>query len=348
MEHMQPMKQMDQREHDRGHSTARLATVAALAAGAAALVARMRPSAEMRLAKFALRRMPAPVPADADAARRKYAGRRYPVAAPVTDGVRRRCEVREDRTLGQPVYTLTPKRGGSGWHILYTHGGAFVDALTTAHWGMIGALIDATGATVTVPIYPLAPEHTHEAAFQLLEQVYRDLLERVAPERLVLCGDSAGGNLALAQALRYRDAGLPLPGHLVLFAPALDLTLANPEARAIEPRDPLIRIDGAREIMRWWAGTTDPGSPALSPLAADLRGLPPIQLYQGTDDVLMPDARILRDRVTAAGGRIAYHETPGGFHVFMMATFTPEAKEVFRQVALELERPAALVAGRRS
>ena len=143
-------------ETRRGHSTARLATVAALAAGAAVLVARMRPSAAMRLTTFALRRMPSPVSADADAARRKYVGREYPAPAPVTDGVRRRCEVREERVLGQPVYTLTPKRGGSGWHVLYTHGGAFVDALTTAHWGIIAALVDATGATVTVPIYPLA------------------------------------------------------------------------------------------------------------------------------------------------------------------------------------------------
>ncbi len=85
-----------------------------------------------------------------------------------------------------------------------------------------------------------------------------------------------------------------------------------------------------------------------SPPTADLRGLPPIQLYQGTDDVLLPDARTLRDRVTAARGRIAYHETPAGFHVFVMATFTPEAKAVFRQVALGLERPDPPAAGRRA
>ena len=342
---MEPMSPPDQR---RGHSTARLAAAAAVGAAAGGLVARLRPSAEMRLMKVLLPRMVEPLPADAGAARRAYAGRRYPSPASVTQGVRRLCEVREDRSLGEVVYTLTPKRGGSGWHIIYTHGGAFVDAMAKPHWDIVAALVAATGATVTVPIYPLAPEHTHEEAFRHLEQVYRGLLELVAPDRLILCGDSAGGNLALAQALRHREAGLPLPGHIVLFSPLVDLTLADPEARALESRDFLGRIDGAREMTRWWAGTADPRSPALSPLAADLRGLPPIQIYQGTDDICLADARTLRDRVMAAGGRVAYHETEGGFHVFMAATFAPEAKEVFRQIAAELQRSVSRVPARRA
>jgi acetyl esterase/lipase len=332
---------MRHREPTGPHPAARLAGVALVAAGSAAILSSLRPSAQMRLATLALRWTSRPT-RDAEAARRGVAGRSDPRPAPTTSGVRRRCAVHEAQVLGRPVYTLTPRRGGSRWHILYTHGGAFVNPLQKAHWDIVAALVDATGATVTVPLYPLAPEHTHEAAFRQLDAVYRRLLARVAPARIVLCGDSAGANLALAQALRCRDAGIPLPGHVVLFSPWLDLAMANPAARAVEPLDVMLRVDALREWGRWWAGTADPGSPALSPLAADLGGLPPIQLYQGTHDVLLPDARTFRDRVAAAGGRLAYHETRGGFHAFMGATFTPEAQHVFRQLRAHLRAaPAA-------
>jgi epsilon-lactone hydrolase len=219
---------------------------------------------------------------------------------------------------------------------VYTHGGGFVNPLRSGHWHTVRALVEATGATVTVPAYPLAPEHTHEATFRLLEQLHRDLLARVAPERIVHCGDSAGGNLALTQALHFRARGLPLPGHLVLFSPWLDLTMADPEAEALEPRDLMLRVGTLRRWGRWWAGAADPRTPTLSPLYADadaLRALPPIQLFVGTDDVLLPDCRTLRDRVAAAGGRLVYDETPHGFHAFMAATFAPEAKRVLRRVA---------------
>jgi acetyl esterase/lipase len=177
--------------------------------------------------------------------------------------------------LGQVVYTLTPRRdaadsragGEGGWHLVYTHGGGFVHPLMRSHWAIIAALIDVTGATVTVPIYPLAPEHQHPEAFRELEQVYRGLLDQVAAERIVLCGDSAGGNLALAQALYYRERGLPLPGHLVLFSPWLDLTMSNPEAREVEPRDLTLRIDRLRKWGGWWA------PPAAHRQAPDVGGL---------------------------------------------------------------------------
>ncbi|RKH03695.1 steryl acetyl hydrolase [Corallococcus sp. CA047B] len=265
--------------------------------------------------------------------RHEYAGRKYPPPAPLGHSLRKRCDVREERVLGQVVYTLTPKAGASGWHVIYTHGGAFVNPLQGAHWDIIERLIRETGAMVTVPLYPLAPEHPYTEAFRLLEQVYRDVLRNVSPGRIVLCGDSAGGNLAITQALHFRSQNLPLPGHLLLFAPWLDLTMSHPEVAAVEPRDVMLRAAELVEWGRWWAGSSDPRGPLLSPLFTDLGGLPPIHIEQGTDDLFLPDARRLRDQVTAAGGQVELHETRGGFHVFMGATFTPEAHAVFRRIA---------------
>jgi monoterpene epsilon-lactone hydrolase len=269
--------------------------------------------------------------------RRKYFGRRYPSPAPITDRLRDLCQIQEDRVSDKLVYTLKPKSGGSSWHIIYTHGGAYVNALIKPHWSIIEALIKATGATATIPTYPLAPKHQYMEAYHELEQVYRRASQEVTPERIVLCGDSSGGGLALGQALYYRAQGLPLPGHLILFSPWLDVTMSNPEAKGLEPKViNMSHIDVLRDIGGWWAGSADPKTPVISPIFGDLHNLPPIQVYIGTRDVLLPDAKKLRDLVLAAGGQIQLYETNGGFHVFMGATFTPEAKRVFWQVAENL------------
>jgi epsilon-lactone hydrolase len=268
-------------------------------------------------------------PAELDGA---YVGRRTPAWPALPRRLRAACHVEEAEVLGRTVYTLTPRRRPSGWHIVYTHGGSFVNPLVYAHWWIIEALVRTTGATVIVPMYPLAPEHAFARAHELLEVVYRGLVAKVAPARVVLAGDSAGGNLALVQAILYRDQGLPLPGRLILFAPWLDLTMSNPEAAEVERRDVMLRIAELRHCGAWWAGETDPRDPRLSPIFAELAGLPPMLVYQGSDDVLAPDGRLLRDRVARAGGHVELRETAGAFHVFMGATFTREARAVFEHI----------------
>src|SRR5881275_163540 len=118
------------------------------------------PSLRMRLVK-AIRatydRMPDPA-----GARKIHAHRTYPAPALLPLSFRKRYDVREMRVRGEPVSTLLPKAGPSGWHIIYTHGGGYVNALGNTHWEIIRALLEATGASVTVPIYPLAPEHSYQ------------------------------------------------------------------------------------------------------------------------------------------------------------------------------------------
>jgi epsilon-lactone hydrolase len=271
-------------------------------------------------------------PSDAAELRRIYAQRPHPEAAPITRGIRRSCHVEAGRISGRVVYTVRPRLGASSWHVIYTHGGGFVDALIKPHWDIIQSLVAATGATVTVPLYPLAPEHEHGEAFAFLEEVYRKVLEYVRPADLILCGDSAGGNLALAQTLYFRDRFLPQPAHLILFSPLADAAACNPDMVALERHDVMLRLSAVQQWGQWWAGSTDLQSPLISPLYGDLRQVPPIQLYIGSDDILLPDARRLRDRVLEAGSRITFRETPGGIHVFVGAPFTPEAKTVFRQI----------------
>ena len=234
---------------------------------------------------------------------------------------------------GQTVVTLKQRSGRSEQHILYLHGGAYFSPMLAAHWSIIGALIQATGASVTVPLYALAPENDYQRGTALVDAVYGQLEEQHPGERIVVAGDSSGGNFALNLVLRRRDGGQTLPDRLILFAPWLDLAMRDERATVMETEDVMLGVAGLRLCGRWWAGDLDPGSPQFSPQVADLSGLPPIALFQGDRDIFVIDARTFVDRCRAAEVDCRYYEYPGAFHVFMGVTFLPETRDVFRIIA---------------
>ncbi len=307
-----------------------------------ALLAREQGSIAMRAATLALKASGKPL-ADVDTARRAVTTRRYPDAEPIPESLSKIVVVSQQQVDGHRVVTLTPRTATSRWHIIYYHGGAYVNEITKPHWDIIKALIDATGATVTVPIYPLAPEHNNRDAFSFVTGVYRQIVAKTAPDNVVLVGDSAGGGIAIGEALELRRQGLPAPARLILFSPWLDLTMADPVARTLEPVDVMLTVDSLRAFGKMWAAGDDARLARLSPLYAELAGLPPIDLYQGTHDIFVVDARTFVRKVRMAGGAIHYGEYRGAFHVFVGATFTPEAKQVFREIGTVMPRGAVNV-----
>jgi epsilon-lactone hydrolase len=298
---------------------------------------RNRGSLAMRAAAFLIKARGKPL-ANVEKFRKTISNRVYPSPAAIPTSMQRLLDVHEDMIGGRKVLTLAPKAGASRWHIVYHHGGGYVGALIAPHWNVIHALIDATGATVTVPMYPLAPEFNNRDAFPFLAEVYRSVLAKTSATEIVLAGDSAGGGLALGQALELARLGLPLPARIILFAPWLDLTLSDPAAREVEARDLMLSIEALRLSGQWWAAGDDMRLPRLSPLYADLGGLPPINIYQGADDLLVADARSFARKGRAAGNDLRYREFPGAFHVFVAATAAPEAKTVFAEIGEHLSR----------
>lgn len=273
--------------------------------------------------------------------RNKIEQRSYPAPAPMPRNFRKLFHTQEYQVDGHPVFTIAPRhgKGKASIQVIYTHGGAYFGALQWIHWSIIRQLVERVGAQVTVPIYPLAPEHTYRDAFPMLEGVYRKVLNETPNEKIVLCGDSAGGGFALAQALHYRDLGLRLPDRLVLFSPWLDITMSNPDIALVEPHDIMLGTPGLLQCGVWWAGGDDPRSPLLSPIFGDLAGMPPMDLFMGTAELFIADARKLKEKVIAAGGLVNVYEYPGAFHVFVGATITPESKRAFTQVAESLGLP---------
>jgi acetyl esterase/lipase len=185
--------------------------------------------------------------------------------------------------------------------------------------------------SVTVPLYDVVPEAPHARQDALADAVYAELAATHDPARIILNGDSAGGHMALALALRLARAGGPMPGKLALFAPWLDLTLADPAIAAVEPHDLMLKIGTLRACGAMVAGSRDPASAEVSPLytpQAELALLPPTRIWTGRHDLFIVDSRTFVSKLRAAGVDARLYEYEAAPHVFMAITPTREAKDV--------------------
>ncbi|MEU5884596.1 alpha/beta hydrolase [Spirillospora sp. NPDC047279] len=208
--------------------------------------------------------------------------------------------------------------------VLYLHGGAYIGEIVRPHWNLIAQLTEAP-AEVIVPLYPLAP---YGRAASVVAAT-AELITATAPT--VLMGDSAGGGLALAAALRLRDQGADLPSRVVLISPWLDVTMTAPLQDAIEPVDPMLARPGLAEAGRLWAADLDVRHPDVSPLHGSFEGLPPTTVHCGTRDLLLTDSRTFTKAATKAGVQVDYHEAPGQPHVYPLMP-TPEGRAARRSI----------------
>ncbi|MCA2208759.1 alpha/beta hydrolase fold domain-containing protein [Nocardia rosealba] len=236
------------------------------------------------------------------------------------------------RDRGWPVYTLTPRTGKPRGGLVYAHGGGWVGEIAVQHWRLAAMLAIRARLTVTVPIYPLIPFGTAADVIPRVADLVRTSADEHGPT--FLAGDSAGGQIALSTALHLRDLGTTLP-RTVLISPALDLTLENPQIDIVQQRDPWLGRDGGLVYGRRWSGELPMKDPMVSPLFGDLTGLGPLTLFTGTDDILNPDARLLRDKARAAGVDLDYIEEPGLVHVYPL-TPSPEGARARRRIVTTL------------
>jgi acetyl esterase/lipase len=267
-----------------------------------------------------------------DANLTRLLSRTYPEPAPVPPPLLKRYEVSTSEVHGRPVLRLTPRHRPSSGHLVYTHGGAYVQALITPHWLMLDRATRGTGVTITVPLYELAPEGNVTGAFTFLRKVYAQAVDEVGAPNVTLAGDSSGGGLALGQALDYRDTGLPRPRQVVLFSPWVDVSMTHPGIASLQRHDPSLRADLLAMAGALWADDLDIHDQRVSPLLADLTGLPPVHVFQGGRDILALDACVLAARLRDAGNTGTFTLVPSGFHVYMGAVWTPEARATLRVV----------------
>ena len=257
--------------------------------------------------------------------------------APPPRGLTRRHDVSQRTVAGFPVWTVRPRAGASS-AALYLHGGAYLAGIAPQHWALIGRIADA-GVRVEVPLYGLAPQHTHREAYPFLHAVWRELTADSVPGGVALAGDSAGGGLALGLVQELpADDGARLPDRLVLLSPWLDLTLGNPRIPGFERQDPWLARPGLLEAGRAWAGGDDATLPRLSPGNGRLDGLPPTAVFVGTREIAYPDAEEFAAAASSAGVAVDLTVAEGAVHVYPLVP-APEGAEGRRAVV-------AAIAGR--
>ncbi|CAM2858316.1 alpha/beta hydrolase fold domain-containing protein [Mycobacterium intermedium] len=246
---------------------------------------------------------------------------RLPYSGQPSARVRKKIEVTRADVNGRPVYQVRPRLLNGdrpNGHLLYLHGGAYVlDLMPHFHWPAIAKLAIITGRTMTVPIYPIAPEHTYREVFPFLLQVYRELLDAHDPESIAVIGDSAGGGMAFALCHALRDAGLPQPTDAVLLSPWMHVGLPDPGVPAVAKIDPFLNLDDLRAAGLRYAGGDPLDTPLVSPSMGPLEGLPRLTIFTGTHDVLNPDTRAFRKRALAEGLDVGWYEREGALHVWM-------------------------------
>jgi epsilon-lactone hydrolase len=201
--------------------------------------------------------------------------------------------------------------------VLYFHGGVYVisDAFLAAD--LASQVGRRTGAKVISVDYRLAPEHPHPAAVDDAFAAYEGLLSGgVAPSDIVFAGESAGGGLAVATLVNARDAGLALPAAAFLMSPYVDLTLAGTTMDTKHHVDPLLNRELLEPRVADYTSGQDPALPLISPIFADLSGLPPLIIQAGSHEVLLDDAVRLARQAAAANVEVTLDITPRVPHVF--------------------------------
>jgi epsilon-lactone hydrolase len=209
---------------------------------------------------------------------------------------------------------------------LFVHGGGHAMGSAFGYRHLAGALALAADTGVLVPEYRLAPEYPFPASLSDLVRAYQWLLDAGA-DPITLVGDSSGGGLAVSLLLRLRQDGLPLPAGAVLMCPWIDLTCTIQQVGPGEAQ-PLLTLEWGRRCAAAYVGDHPIDDPLLSPLVADLSGLPPLLVQSATGDAVREDAHQLVDRVQAHGGEARlelYPVATHDFHIFW--SFLPEAAD---------------------
>jgi monoterpene epsilon-lactone hydrolase len=214
--------------------------------------------------------------------------------------------------------------------VLYLHGGGYVIGSPRSHRHLAAAIGRAAGVATLLPDYRLAPEHPFPAAVEDAVAAYRWLLGTgVAPSRVAIAGDSAGGGLTLATLLALRDRKLALPACGVCLSPWVDLEGTGKSAQPGGADDPLLELEGLREMGQHYAAKSL-RDPLAAPLHADFRDLPPLLIQVGTRELLLDDSTRVAEKAKAAGVDVTLEPWEGLIHVWQL--FGPSMPEAVQAV----------------
>lgn len=204
------------------------------------------------------------------------------------------CYITSNEFIGRKIFTLTPKiKNEKEKYILYFHGGSYIAETSGEHWNFLENLVKDTGYTVILPDYPLAPKYTYEDVFTMIKPLYKEIIERISPEDLIMMGDSAGGGMALALEENLSEENEELPSKLILISPWLDTRMENSKIDEVQKNDKDLNKEALKLAGIAYKGKNGKDTYLVNPIDGPLDKLKNVTIYTGTYDILNPDVEIL-------------------------------------------------------
>ena len=228
-------------------------------------------------------------------------------------------------------FVLSPKKlSAKAPCLIYLHGGGFICGNADYAKGFGITLAVRFGVKVFCPAYRLAPENPAPAALEDALTAYCYLLEKGYSSRhITLCGESAGGGLCYALAMKLREKNMPMPAGIIAISPWVDLTASGTSYIENEERDPSL----SKERLQFYASlyVEDKKDPYVSPIFGDFHGMPPSLIFVGGDEVMLSDAETLYQKLTEAGCSAKLQIKPGMWHAYILYG-TKESKSDFAMI----------------
>ena len=212
--------------------------------------------------------------------------------------------------------------------VIYLHGGIYVNEIKLPHIIFCDKLAKEINATVFTPIYPLAPNHTYEETYEIVEKLYDYLLTMNKP--IIIMGDSAGGGLSAAFCEYLAAKDMPQPQNLILLSPWVDVSMSENYDNI--DVDPMLGVDGLREMGETWAGNLDPKDYKVSPLFGDVSKLPKTTIFVGTHEIFLSDVTEFYNKLKDNGIDVELNVGEEMTHVYPLYPLVPEAKEAFNHI----------------
>ena len=211
--------------------------------------------------------------------------------------------------------------------VIYLHGGIYVNEIRLPHIIFCDKLAKKVNACVFAPIYPLAPNHSYEETYDIVEKLYDYFLTLKKP--VIIIGDSAGGGLSAAFSEHLAVKNKPHPENLILISPWVDVSMSGDYDVEF---DPMLGVDGLRKMGETWAGDLDPKDYKVSPLFGQVSKIPKTTLFVGTHEIFYPDVVKFHDKLKNNGVETELIVGEEMTHVYPVYPLVPESKEAFRKI----------------
>lgn len=243
------------------------------------------------------------------------------IESKVPENIESKASIETRDFMDRKVFVISSKNSDkkSNKTILYFHGGAYVAEATNEHWEFLEKLVNDTNVTVIMPDYPLTPKYTYKDVLKMIEPVYKDTLEKVGKENLIVMGDSAGGGMALGLLEKLSQSNIEMPEKTILISPWLDTTMSNPKIDEVQKDDKDLNKEKLYLAGVSYSRDMDiKDEYFVNPINGKLSKLKNIIIYTGTYDILNPDCYILKEKAQREGVNVEIKEYDTAPHIWIV------------------------------